>query len=38
MLTLIEALKTGRLREFIAQEETRGVKPVELAIRPAQVP
>jgi hypothetical protein len=28
MLTLTEALKTGRLRDFIAQEETRGVKPV----------
>ena len=27
MLTLSEALKTGRLREFIAQEEARGIGP-----------
>ena len=27
MLTLAEALKTDRLREFIAQEEARGVGP-----------
>lgn len=28
MLTLSEALKSGQLREFIAQEEARGVGPV----------
>lgn len=27
MLTLTKALETGRLREFIAQEETRGIGP-----------
>jgi hypothetical protein len=27
MLTLTEALKTGQLREFIAQEEARGIGP-----------
>ncbi len=31
MLTLAEALKTGRLQEFIAQEETRGVGPIDRA-------
>lgn len=30
MLTLSEALKTGQLRDFIAQEEARGVEPVNL--------
>ena len=29
-LTLAEALKTKRLQEFIAQEEARGVAPVDL--------
>jgi hypothetical protein len=38
MLTLTKALETGRLREFIAQEETRGIGPanrqdVEAAIK-----
>ena len=28
MLGLSEAIKTGRLQEFIAQEEARGVGPV----------
>lgn len=28
MLTLSEAIKTGRLQDFIAQEEARGVEPV----------
>ena len=27
MLTLTKALKTGRLREFVAQEEARGIGP-----------
>jgi hypothetical protein len=27
MLTLAKALKTGRLREFVAQEEARGIGP-----------
>jgi hypothetical protein len=27
MLTLSEALKTGQLRKFVAQEEARGVGP-----------
>lgn len=31
MLTLAKALKSGRLKEFIAQEEARGVGPAELA-------
>jgi len=31
MLTLAEALKTGRLQEFIAQEEARGVGPIDRA-------
>lgn len=26
MLTLAEAIKTGRLRDFVAQEEARGIK------------
>ena len=30
MLTLSKALKTGQLREFIAQEEDRGVASVDL--------
>ncbi len=29
MLTLAEALKSGRLQEFIAQEEARGVTPAD---------
>lgn len=29
MLTLSEALKTGRLAEFTTQEEARGVGPVD---------
>jgi hypothetical protein len=29
MLTLSKALKTGQLREFIAQEKARGIGPVE---------
>jgi hypothetical protein len=38
MLTLSEALKTDKLREFIAQEESRGIGPansrdVEAAIK-----
>jgi hypothetical protein len=31
MLSLAEALKTGRLQEFIAQEEARGVGPIDRA-------
>jgi hypothetical protein len=31
MLTLSEAIKTGQLQEFIAQEEARGVGPVDRA-------
>lgn len=31
MLSLAEALKTGRLQEFIAQEEARGIGPIERA-------
>jgi hypothetical protein len=31
MLTLAEALKTKRLQDFIAQEEARGVGPVDRA-------
>ncbi len=38
MLTLSKALETGKLREFIAQEEARGIGPanrreVEKAIK-----
>jgi hypothetical protein len=38
MLTLTKALETGQLREFIKQEETRGIGPanrkdVEAAIK-----
>jgi hypothetical protein len=29
MITLAEALKTGRLGEFIAQEEARGIGPAD---------
>jgi hypothetical protein len=29
MLTLSHAIKTGRLAEFIAQEEARGVGPID---------
>lgn len=29
MLTLSEALKTGQIREFIKQEEARGVGPAK---------
>ena len=31
MLSLSEAVKTGRIRDFIAQEEARGVGPVDRA-------
>lgn len=31
MLSLREALESGRLQEFIAQEETRGVGPISEA-------
>lgn len=31
MLTLAEAIKTQRLKEFIAQEEARGIEPVDRA-------
>jgi hypothetical protein len=31
MLTLSEAIKSGRLQEFIAQEEARGVGPIDRA-------
>lgn len=31
MLTLAEAIKDGRLQEFIAQEEARGVGPIDRA-------
>jgi hypothetical protein len=31
MLTLSEALKTGRLQDFIAQEEARGIGPIDRA-------
>ena len=31
MLTLAYALKRGRLEEFIAQEEARGVGPADMA-------
>jgi hypothetical protein len=31
MLTLSEAVKSGRLQEFIAQEEARGVSTVSKA-------
>lgn len=31
MLSLKDAIKTGRLPEFIKQEETRGVGPVDKA-------
>ena len=31
MLTLSEAVKTGRLQEFIAQEEARGIGPIDRA-------
>lgn len=29
MITLSEAIKMGKLREFIAQEEARGIGPIE---------
>lgn len=29
MLTLSQALRTGRLKDFIAQEEKRGIGPAE---------
>ena len=29
MLTLSEAIKTGRLGDFVAQEEARGIGPAE---------
>jgi hypothetical protein len=31
MLSLAEAQKTGRLQEFIAQEEARGIGPIDRA-------
>jgi hypothetical protein len=31
MLTLSEALKSGRLQEFIVQEEARGIGPINRA-------
>lgn len=31
MLTLSKALKTGKLRQFIAQEEKRGLGPADRA-------
>jgi hypothetical protein len=31
MLTLTKALKSGQLREFVAQEEARGVGPADRA-------
>lgn len=31
MLTLADAIKDGRLQEFIAQEEARGVGPIDRA-------
>lgn len=31
MLSLVRAIKSGKLREFIAQEEARGVGPVDSA-------
>lgn len=31
MLTLSEAVKSGRLQDFIAQEEARGVGPIDRA-------
>ena len=31
MLTLAEAVKSGRLQEFIDQEEARGVGPIDRA-------
>lgn len=31
MLTLHEAVKSGRLQEFIRQEESRGIGPIALA-------
>lgn len=45
MLTLYKALKTGRLQEFMAREEARGVPPVnrsdldsalDMIIKPSQ--
>ena len=30
MLTLHEAVKSGRLREFVDQEESRGIGPIAL--------
>lgn len=29
MLTLTEAIKTGRLRQFVLQEEKRGIGPAD---------
>ena len=29
MLTLVEAVKSGRLVDFVAQEESRGVGPID---------
>ena len=32
MLTLSKALRTGRLEEFIAQEESQGIDPKEFGL------
>lgn len=29
MLTLSDAIKTGKIKEFVAQEEARGIGPIE---------
>jgi len=31
LITLADAVKTGRLQQFIAQEEARGVAPIDRA-------
>ena len=31
MLTLADAMKSGRLQDFIAQEEARGIGPIDRA-------
>lgn len=30
MLTLSEAIKSGKIKEFVAQEEERGIAPADL--------
>jgi hypothetical protein len=37
MLTLSEAIKSGKLNEFIAQQEARGVGPVDLKELDAEI-